>query len=87
MDEFGFTLVDVNRIGHRLNPFIKILQAKQVFYVKDQLDSRWPIVCHVSSKGEYIDGKLDNKMAYEPFSKELLPIDLYDTGDNDVNFA
>ncbi|KAJ4718934.1 Transposon protein, putative, CACTA, En/Spm sub-class [Melia azedarach] len=58
VDELQFTLVDLNRIGHRSDPFILASQAKQVFYVKDQLDSRWSIVCHVSSKGERVDDKV-----------------------------
>lgn len=40
VDELGFTLVDLNRIGHTSDPFILASQAKQVFYVQDQLDNR-----------------------------------------------
>ncbi|XP_058192212.1 uncharacterized protein LOC131309621 [Rhododendron vialii] len=44
VDELGFTLVELGRIGHKSDSFILASQAKQVFYVKDQLDSRWSIV-------------------------------------------
>lgn len=38
VDELGFTLVKLGRIGHKLDSCILASQAKQVFYVKDQLD-------------------------------------------------
>ncbi|KAH7844298.1 hypothetical protein Vadar_026592 [Vaccinium darrowii] len=44
VDELGFTLVELGRIGHKSDSFILASQAKQVFYVEDQLDSRWSIV-------------------------------------------
>lgn len=50
VDEFGFTLVDLRRIGHKNDPFILASQAKQVFYVEDQVDRRWPIVLEPSLK-------------------------------------
>ncbi|KAL9432881.1 hypothetical protein AB3S75_027822 [Citrus x aurantiifolia] len=47
IDEFGFTLVDLNRLGHKSDPFILASQATQVFYVTDQLDKRWSVVSHM----------------------------------------
>ena len=32
-DEFGFTLVDLNKVGYMDEPFIMAQQARQVFYV------------------------------------------------------
>ncbi|GKC28122.1 putative transposase-associated domain-containing protein, partial [Tanacetum coccineum] len=37
----GYTLVDLNSLGHKGDPFILASQARQVFYVKDQLDKRY----------------------------------------------
>ncbi|GJT72114.1 putative transposon, En/Spm-like protein [Tanacetum coccineum] len=34
----GYTLVDLNNLGHKVDPFILASQARQVFYVKDQID-------------------------------------------------
>lgn len=47
IDEFGFTLVDLNRLGHKSDPFILASQATHVFYVTDQLDKRWSVVSHM----------------------------------------
>ncbi|KAK9212492.1 hypothetical protein WN943_001874 [Citrus x changshan-huyou] len=47
IDEFGFTLVDLNRLGHKSDPFILASQATQVFYITDQLDKRWSVVSHM----------------------------------------
>ncbi|RVX04782.1 hypothetical protein CK203_025058 [Vitis vinifera] len=44
VDDLGFTLVDFNKIAHKSDPFILASQAKQVFYVQDQLDPRWTLL-------------------------------------------
>ncbi|TYK04872.1 transposase [Cucumis melo var. makuwa] len=44
IDELGYTLVDLNRVGHKSDSFILASQAKQVFYVEDPSDVRWSIV-------------------------------------------
>ncbi|KAL6584166.1 hypothetical protein OROMI_003455 [Orobanche minor] len=38
IDEFGMTVVNLDRIGYKSDSFILAGHAKQVFYVKDQLD-------------------------------------------------
>lgn len=44
VDELGFVLVELGRVGHKGDPFILATQAtKQVFYVPDQLDPKWSI--------------------------------------------
>ncbi|GJZ68034.1 reverse transcriptase domain-containing protein [Tanacetum coccineum] len=40
----GYTLVDLNNLGHKVDPFILASQAQQVFYVKDQIDKKLYIV-------------------------------------------
>ncbi|XP_060963569.1 uncharacterized protein LOC133033047 [Cannabis sativa] len=49
-DEFGFKLVDLNRIGHKFNKFIMASQATQVFYMSDPLDARWSVVLTTQPK-------------------------------------
>ena len=44
VDDFGFTLVDLAKIGYKEYPFIMAYQAKQVFYVKDPCNERWSVV-------------------------------------------
>ncbi|GKC62923.1 putative transposase-associated domain-containing protein, partial [Tanacetum coccineum] len=46
----GYTLVDLNSLGHKGDPFILASQARHVFYVKDQLDKRLSIVFNTPSK-------------------------------------
>lgn len=38
VNELGFTLVDLHRIGHKSDPFILASHAKQVFYATDPID-------------------------------------------------
>ncbi|XP_060973667.1 uncharacterized protein LOC133038961 [Cannabis sativa] len=49
-DEFGFKLVDLNRIGHKSDRFIMASQASQVFYMSDPLDARWSVVLTTQPK-------------------------------------
>lgn len=44
MDEFMFTLTDFNKLGYKSDHFILVSQAKQTFYVQDQLNPKWSIV-------------------------------------------
>ena len=40
VDKNGFTFVDLNRLGHKEEPFIMASQAKQVFYVSNNVEGR-----------------------------------------------
>ena len=44
VDELGFTLVDLTKVAYKSDSFILASQAKQVFYVEDQLEPRLSIV-------------------------------------------
>ncbi|KAL4021068.1 hypothetical protein IC575_019857 [Cucumis melo] len=44
VDELGFTIVDLKRIGHKSDSFILAIQAKQVFYVQDSANPEWSVV-------------------------------------------
>ncbi|KAL4022786.1 hypothetical protein IC575_016531 [Cucumis melo] len=44
VDELGFTIVDLKRIGHKSDSFILATQAKQVFYVQDSANPEWSVV-------------------------------------------
>ncbi|XP_050939141.1 uncharacterized protein LOC127148819 [Cucumis melo] len=54
VDDLGFTLVDLNRIGHYSGSFILASQARQVFYVKDPSDDRWSVVVKPQEK-DFVD--------------------------------
>ena len=64
VDNFGFTLVDLERKGHKDEPFILATQAKQVFYVEDPENPKWSCVI-ANSHGDY-----DN-IAYDGDESEL----------------
>ena len=50
-NKMGFTLVDLQRIGYKDEPFILAAQARLVFYVEDPSDSRWSVVLQGKTSG------------------------------------
>ena len=50
VDGLGFTLVDLTKVVYKSYSFILASQAKQVFYVQDQLEPRWSIVLSIPLK-------------------------------------
>ncbi|TYK11045.1 transposase [Cucumis melo var. makuwa] len=44
VDELGFTIMDLKRIGHKSDSFILATQAKKVFYVQDSANPEWLVV-------------------------------------------
>ena len=41
VNDLGFTIVDLQRLGHKDDPFILAAQVKQVFYVQDPKNLKW----------------------------------------------
>ncbi|VVA38614.1 PREDICTED: transposon, partial [Prunus dulcis] len=54
VDELGFTLVDLSKIGHRNDQFVMASQVKQVFYVDDPMHRGWSVVLSMPNR-EYND--------------------------------
>ena len=85
VDELGFTLVDFSKIGHKSDPFILASQAKQVFYVEDQLDPKWSIVLSIPLKDfnniEGLDDFTDNCMEHHPFINSMPEVESFDAMD------
>ncbi|KAH9722948.1 protein kinase domain-containing protein [Citrus sinensis] len=72
VDELGFIVVNLDRIGYKSDCFILVSHAKQVFYVKDQLDNSKSVVCSVSSKCNYSNEDLcDGIDEYAPLSNNF----------------
>ncbi|XP_078156588.1 uncharacterized protein LOC144552481 [Carex rostrata] len=46
VDKYGFTIVDLTKLGYKNDPFILANQATQIFYVEDPLNSKRHIVIH-----------------------------------------
>ena len=55
-DELGFTLVNLNRQGHKKYKFVSTAQVKQVFHVKDPLNTEWSVVLRTPNK-DYRDAE------------------------------
>ncbi|PRQ23733.1 hypothetical protein RchiOBHm_Chr6g0264621 [Rosa chinensis] len=79
-DEFGFTLVNLNRQGHKKDKFASAGQVKQVFYVEDPIDVDWSVVLTTPNRDYrdcfYEDDLGDTSMEHQPFYAEIpLPCD------------
>ncbi|TXG66608.1 hypothetical protein EZV62_007883 [Acer yangbiense] len=91
IDELGHTLVDLKRIWHKSDSFILASQAKQVFYVPDQVDPRWSVVCSTPQKDyKFLDvnDEVDNIMVHDPIIKVLPDVDKFDSSSEDnINYV
>ncbi|RVW24082.1 hypothetical protein CK203_091324 [Vitis vinifera] len=87
VDEFGLTLVDFTKMAHKSDPFILASQAKQVFYVQDQLDPRWSVVLSTlerdfSFSAKDSDDFMDNSIEHHPLITTLAQVESFDTMDD-----
>ncbi|XP_062028678.1 uncharacterized protein LOC133744616 [Rosa rugosa] len=92
VDEFGFTLVNLNRIGHVSdNPFVLGKDVKQVWYVADPLDDDWSVVITCPDRDYANDNdeaeELENlEVEQQPFIPTMPAIESYDNiVDDDEN--
>ncbi|GJV76577.1 putative transposase-associated domain-containing protein [Tanacetum coccineum] len=72
-DTLGYTFVDLNNLGHKVDPFILASQARQVFYVKDQIDKKLSIVFKTPPK--------NYKDTYDEVNEEFSTV-IYQRNDN-----
>ncbi|XP_061993667.1 uncharacterized protein LOC133711577 [Rosa rugosa] len=88
-DEFGFTLVNFNRQGHRNDKFASAGQVKQVFYIEDPLDVDWSVVLTTPNRdyhNSFHDDDLgDTIMEVQPFCVEI-PYCEEDENENDSTY-
>ena len=83
IDEFGFTLLDLNRIGYIDEPFILASQAKQVFYVTDPSNKKWSVVLHARKGNAYAE----DPQEFEGDDGNSFPETMtYDDATNDVDY-
>ncbi|XP_073131634.1 uncharacterized protein [Henckelia pumila] len=89
VDELGFTLVNLNRIGFKSGSFILGRQAKQVFYIEDPQDPRWHVVLATPTRDymENINGdELENAtIHYQCSTKEFMSMESMDVDRVDEN--
>lgn len=83
-DKLGYTLVELKRLGHKDDPFIMASQARQVFYVKDQLDKKISIVFKMPPRNyrdSYDDVNEEFSTLILPYNDNVLPpVDPLDLG-------
>ncbi|KAI5344937.1 hypothetical protein L3X38_012814 [Prunus dulcis] len=82
VDELGFTLVDLSKIGHRNNQFVLASQVKQIFFVDDPMHRGWSVVLSMPNR-EYNDVIGDEVLGdviieCEPFTRGMPNIDTFD---------
>ncbi|XP_057249341.1 uncharacterized protein LOC104883507 [Beta vulgaris subsp. vulgaris] len=65
------TLVNLNKIGHKKDPFILASQAKQVFYVTDPSDKRMSVVISPGSRHIIDDHEGDIAMEEESLIRKV----------------
>ncbi|KAI5338317.1 hypothetical protein L3X38_017588 [Prunus dulcis] len=82
VDELGFTLVDLSKIGHRNDQFVMAFQVKQVFYVDDPMHRGWSVVLSMLNRecndviGDDVLG--DTRIECEPFTRGIPNVDTFD---------
>ncbi|GJR05560.1 hypothetical protein Tco_0528544, partial [Tanacetum coccineum] len=74
-DKLGYTLVDLNNLGHKVDPFVLASQALQVFYVKDLVDKKLSIVFKTPPK--------NYKDTYDEVDEEFSTF-IHHRNDNDI---
>lgn len=82
VDELGFTLVDLSKIGHRNDQFVLASQVKQIFFVDDPMHRGWSVVLSMPSR-EYNDVIGDEVLGdviieCEPFTRGMPNVDTFD---------
>ncbi|KAA0033158.1 transposase [Cucumis melo var. makuwa] len=85
IDELGYTLVDLNRVGHKSDSFILASQAKQVFYVEHPSDVTWSVVLTPPQR-EFEDRYNDDELDDTILRCEGMPNDMPDVNlNNDLD--
>lgn len=82
VDELGFTLANLGRIGFRNDQFVMANLVKQVFYVEDPLDSMWSVVLSTPNR-DYNDCASDDELGdividHEPFTRGMPAVETFD---------
>ncbi|WCJ36597.1 hypothetical protein M5689_021378 [Euphorbia peplus] len=103
VDELGFTLVKLDRIGHVNDPFVLATHVKQVFYIQDPLDDEWSVVVPCPDKcfkggdedeideidDDYYDDENHRNMEQHPYIPIFPQVDTFDNvvGDDPGSYA
>ncbi|XP_073120666.1 uncharacterized protein [Henckelia pumila] len=87
VDDLGFTLVNLNRIGFKSESFILGSQAKKVFFVEDPEDPLWSIVLAAPTRESFENANGDELedivIHYESSTRGLPSMEVDDEDDNE----
>ncbi|KAK9947975.1 hypothetical protein M0R45_003567 [Rubus argutus] len=92
VDDLGFTLVNLNRIGHLSDPFVLATHVKQIFYIQDPLDAQWSVVVRCPDRDYQTTGHdedlEDIEVEQQPFIATMPSIETFDdvVGDDHNNY-
>nr|XP_011457811.1 PREDICTED: uncharacterized protein LOC101299351 [Fragaria vesca subsp. vesca] len=81
VDELGFTLVKLNRLGHLNDPFVLATHVKQIFYIEDPLNAEWLVVVRCPNKdyrGIDDDDEDDDLEEEQLFIPTMSSVDIFD---------
>ncbi|XP_063941378.1 uncharacterized protein LOC135149567 [Daucus carota subsp. sativus] len=65
VDDLGYTLVNLNKLGFFNYPFVLAKHVKQVCYIDDPLDKLWSVVLKLPEKNYYEDNDEENEGSVE----------------------
>nr|XP_017225403.1 PREDICTED: uncharacterized protein LOC108201627 [Daucus carota subsp. sativus] len=65
VDDLGYTLVNLNKLGFFNDPFVLAKHVKQVCYIDDPLDKLWSVVLKLPEKNYYEDNDEENEGSVE----------------------
>ncbi|KAK1351626.1 hypothetical protein POM88_054085 [Heracleum sosnowskyi] len=65
VDDLGYTLVNLNRLGYLNDPFVLAKHVRQVCYIDDSLDKLWSIVLKLPDKKYYEDNEDESEGSVE----------------------
>ena len=83
VDEYGWTYVNLNRMGYMNDPFILANQPTQIFYVKDLAHLQYHVLMHGKRRIVGVEGVVDED-EYNQFD-ELPPIGVRVSADDEVS--
>ena len=65
VDDLGYTLVNLNRLGFFNDPFVLAKHVKKVCYIDDPLDKLWSVVLKLPEKNYHEDNDEENEGSVE----------------------
>ena len=82
VDDLGYTLVNLNKLGFGNDPFVLGKHVKQVCYIDDPLEKLWSVVLRLPDKKYYDASDDDNEGSVEIELENELNVPMFPTADD-----